>query len=26
VDAVIPESSDYELSDSLLLAMKEYWF
>lgn len=26
VDAVIPESYDYELSDSLLLAMKEYWF
>ena len=26
VDAVIPESCDYELDDSLLLAMKEYWF
>ena len=26
VDAVIPESTDYELDDSLLLAMKEYWF
>ena len=26
VDAVIPESYDYELDDSLLLAMKEYWF
>ena len=26
VDAVIPESFDYELDDSLLLAMKEYWF
>ena len=26
VDAVIPESYDYEFSDSLLLAMKEYWF
>ena len=26
VDAVIPESDDYLLEDSLLLAMKEYWF
>lgn len=26
VDAVIPESYDYDLDDSLLLAMKEYWF
>ena len=26
VDAVIPESYEYELDDSLLLAMKEYWF
>ena len=26
VDAVIPESCDYELSDSLLLEMKEFWF
>lgn len=26
VDAVIPESCDYELDESLLLAMKEYWF
>lgn len=26
VDAVIPESYDYDLNDSLLLAMKEYWF
>ena len=26
VAAVIPESYDYELDDSLLLAMKEYWF
>ncbi|MCR5090956.1 MAG: cytoplasmic protein [Oscillospiraceae bacterium] len=26
VDAVIPESYEYDLDDSLLLAMKEYWF
>ena len=26
VDSVIPESYDYDLSDSLLLEMKEYWF
>ena len=26
VDAVIPESCDYKLDDSLLLAMKEFWF
>ncbi len=26
VDAVIPESCDYELDETLLLAMKEYWF
>ena len=26
VDAVIPEGDDYLLEDSLLLAMKEYWF
>lgn len=26
VDAVIPENNEYELSGSLLLAMKEYWF
>ena len=26
MDAVIPESYDYELDESLLLAMKEYWF
>ncbi len=26
VDAVIPESCEYELTESLLLAMKEYWF
>ena len=25
VDTIMPESEDYELDDSLLLAMKEYW-
>ena len=25
-DSVIPESDDYELDESLLLAMKEHWF
>ena len=26
VDAVMPQSDDYELDDALLLRMKEYWF
>ena len=26
VDSVIPESEEYDLTDQLLLDMKDYWF
>ena len=26
VDSVLPQSTDYDLDDKLLLRMKEYWF